>query len=340
MQYKRNDLRFIFWFGIVWTIFVGIFDVVIAFGLYQQFRSNDYETTTGTVVYSAVATRKGNKGSTKYSADIRYEYTVDGVPYTGKQLRYSINKDEKRAQADFEVGNHPVGLPVTVYYDPGNPKESVLIPGTRAGEFLPIMLLVPFNFLGWAMIYSGRAEQASRRPGAPFIGGRRMVLTATQARIGLEAVGPLGTFMLWHFALMFCGIFAIGIPYGMKTPNWLVLAYTGISTALALLMAVLRKGKLESGVMDLTIDYPSRTVRVPEGLGRKVPVVLTFNQVQGFEVQTRQQRVKNGTQTFWMLFLNAADRGSRAALKLTESTVETDIVALKLWLETALRPPE
>lgn len=340
MQYKRNDLRFLFWFGIIWTIFVGIFDVVIAYGLFQQFRSNGYETTKGTIVASSVAKKKGSKGSTHYSAEIRYQYAVGSEAFTGNKLRYSINKDQKQSRAEYEIRNHPVGKEVTVYYDPKEPKEAVLIPGTRAGEFLPILFLIPFNLMGLGLIYAGRSELAMRRPGAPYIGGRRMVLTSTQARIGLEAIGPLGMFMIWQFVLMFVGIFAIGVPYDMKTPNWMVLAYSGGATGLALLMAALRKGKLASGALDLTIDYPSRTVRVPKGHGRKAPLVVTFDQVRGFEVQTRQQKVKNGIQTFWMLFLNVADRDTATALKLTESTVEMDIAALKLWLETALRPPE
>lgn len=74
---------------------------------------------------------------TKAQLEIRYAYTVAGITYESDRFSlwqsiYQDPNDVVRAFAD----QHRKGTPITVYYEPGNPKKAVLLTGPNwRGDF-------------------------------------------------------------------------------------------------------------------------------------------------------------------------------------------------------------
>ena len=65
--------------------------------------------------------------SEMYRPEIRYAFTVDGKEYTGvRRALLTMRYSGPKPAADV-VARYPVGGSVTVYYDPVNPRESILI---------------------------------------------------------------------------------------------------------------------------------------------------------------------------------------------------------------------
>jgi hypothetical protein len=65
-----------------------------------------------------------------HSAEVLYHYAVDGKEYVSSQIRLS-SRDLSGGSGNPGqfVDGHPAGTSVLVYYEPGNPQNSVLIPG-------------------------------------------------------------------------------------------------------------------------------------------------------------------------------------------------------------------
>ncbi len=105
--------------------------------------SDNCPFTLGTIVDSELkkCSTGGGPGSSSNSGvkvRFQYEYTVDGITHTNDRLRFGVNRcqtsnaAEDIARNDFST--FPVGADITVYYDPADPQESVLVKGT-AGLF-------------------------------------------------------------------------------------------------------------------------------------------------------------------------------------------------------------
>ena len=68
---------------------------------------------------------------------VRYSYAVDGKQYTGFRLDAPLYDGawreplifRRRAGVNAKLREYPVGQPVDVWYDAGNPSRAVLVPG-------------------------------------------------------------------------------------------------------------------------------------------------------------------------------------------------------------------
>jgi hypothetical protein len=93
-----------------------------------------WPATTGIVLSSFVNTESSydstsNAEVTSFKPNVTYEYEVNGHRYRGDRLRasdgfYSVGMLPGSAQAI--VDRYPAGAPVTVYYNPASPQESLL----------------------------------------------------------------------------------------------------------------------------------------------------------------------------------------------------------------------
>jgi hypothetical protein len=111
---------------------VGI--VVVMVLKYREVRRAQlWLTTAGTVVTSTVASRilspsdpGYNPGDTNVTNEprVEYEYTVAGKKYRGRR----IDLGEKTSSYELEsiLDRYPLGMAVTVYYDPADPNTAVL----------------------------------------------------------------------------------------------------------------------------------------------------------------------------------------------------------------------
>lgn len=137
---------FIFGMGFM-PLYIGYQEVKGAFA------SSNWPFVYGTITHSEVKiTEERVSGSTttkrnySYQPEIKYEYYLDGMPLIGERVRFGGVSN--RQIAENLVGIYKPGDEVQVYYNPDNPKDSVLEPGISFG-----MLLMPM--LGLAAIGCG-----------------------------------------------------------------------------------------------------------------------------------------------------------------------------------------
>lgn len=95
--------------------------------------SESWPSVTGRVLSSAVR----RSGRTR-RARVRYAYKVRGKELIGTRIRYL--EQVTLEWASTTASRYRAGTPVAVYYDPAEPRESVLEPGRRNVAFLAIAL--------------------------------------------------------------------------------------------------------------------------------------------------------------------------------------------------------
>jgi hypothetical protein len=99
-----------------------------------------WPATDGRITGSRVERVKSKKegGGATYTADITYEYALDGRTFEGDRVWFGDDYSASDASAfRAAVGRYPVGRAVKVHYDPAEPAESVLEPGpTWSGSAL------------------------------------------------------------------------------------------------------------------------------------------------------------------------------------------------------------
>ena len=71
-------------------------------------------------------------------SDFAYLFKVNGTTYTGHSFYPHILW--RRSEALEMTKTHPPGSAVTVYYSPGDPAKSCLVPGMRAGAFQRLVM--------------------------------------------------------------------------------------------------------------------------------------------------------------------------------------------------------
>lgn len=87
------------------------------------------------------------RGKTLYSADVAYEYAIDGRTYQGDRVWFGdAGRSSDQRVWQRAVERYPAGKAVKVHYDPADPGESVLEPGaTWSGS---LVYLIGLGFLG------------------------------------------------------------------------------------------------------------------------------------------------------------------------------------------------
>ena len=98
-----------------------------------------WPTTEGRITGSRVErVKNGGDRKATYTADITYEYALDGRTFEGDRVWFGDDYSASDASAfRAAVDRYPVGKAVKVHYDPAEPAESVLEPGpTWSGSAL------------------------------------------------------------------------------------------------------------------------------------------------------------------------------------------------------------
>ncbi|MCA9116277.1 MAG: DUF3592 domain-containing protein [Planctomycetaceae bacterium] len=90
--------------------------------------------------------RSGRFSSRKvFTPHLSYRFMVDGRSYVGKQLSYGEDDFYSEAEAQAVLTRYAPGSEHPVYYDPEDPEENVLQPGSTASNWL--MFFFPAIFL-------------------------------------------------------------------------------------------------------------------------------------------------------------------------------------------------
>ena len=78
--------------------------------------------------------------TTTYVPEIKYQYQVGGEEFSNQQISFGGTKTYSSSKkAEEALSQYPVNGSVSVYYNPENPEESVLVQGTKGTMTLIIV---------------------------------------------------------------------------------------------------------------------------------------------------------------------------------------------------------
>lgn len=112
--------------------------------------STTWPTANGVITHAWVEreTSEDEDGftSTSYTPKWQYQFKLGGNTYNSEKISYSATTGYGRqAKAQEKLNQFPLNNQVKVYYDPNEPTESVLIPGTKgtmSGIIIGVILAI------------------------------------------------------------------------------------------------------------------------------------------------------------------------------------------------------
>ena len=99
-------------------------------------QSESWPSTEGEIAYSAILYQTGttatSNGVATYKADVAYRYKVIGANYSSSKVAF-IDLASSSGRAQSIVQRYPDKSKVEVYYNPADPSEAILEPGSVGG---------------------------------------------------------------------------------------------------------------------------------------------------------------------------------------------------------------
>lgn len=139
--------------------------------------SEEWPSVQGTVRSSGVREETSSSGSrrsssTTYHASVVYDYQVGGQAYQGERISYGEYGTGDSGRAQKIAAGYPEGAEVRVYYQPDDPQESVLEPGTGGVPWFFLAMGSAFASVGLLMARylprmirsEGERAAAAKRP--------------------------------------------------------------------------------------------------------------------------------------------------------------------------------
>lgn len=136
--------------------FKRIFFVIVALGFFywgwtahsKSKATSSWQSTDGQVVSvtitpytSKTGTGTGSRSTQQYAVEPVVRYSVDNKTYESREVRFhAVASFTKLEEAEKFKNRFREGSVVPVYYNPGDPTQSVLIPGTTAEGFILIVI--------------------------------------------------------------------------------------------------------------------------------------------------------------------------------------------------------
>ncbi|MEO8498059.1 MAG: DUF3592 domain-containing protein, partial [Planctomycetota bacterium] len=298
MASKRRTLPVLF---LLLFMAVGCVPLVLGIrGVQRARQSLAWPVVDGRIVRSDLrseqSTSRDDKGrertTTSYYADLAYEYTVDGKPYTGTRITIVEGGSGSSADAQATMDRYPRDANVSVSYDPAAPDQSVLEPGKWGGAgwlllFGGVFIGIP-GLMMRAVLHDpkGKTDEDEKTKARALHGlvfkerilewqpGIRIHLHRDHETLTTIVVGSV-------FVGLLFGIFFGAIPAGLFFFSrfglmFVVKAYLVVSAILALTFGVWFG--ISHRRRDTVIDWGFHTVRAQVGWGSRQ---FTFNQIEG-----------------------------------------------------------
>lgn len=142
--------------GLLFVAFGLGFSLIFALPFLRSFKTRRWPSVPGRI-YSARIRENYNvtERERHYKPDIRYEYRVAGKAFRGKRLGIYAQSNAGYVFATTAMERYAEGTAVTVYYNPANPADAVLIQGPEYQALIGV--IVPWVFVGFgAFILSQR----------------------------------------------------------------------------------------------------------------------------------------------------------------------------------------
>jgi hypothetical protein len=144
----------------VWYAFLFVLN-----NTYQEAeQANHWPTVMGAIFESRVQSRTSSSATgTGFDPIIRYQYRVQRQQYVNNTWQ-KIGNSPTRHEAQEIVDRYPQGKRTTVYYDPEDPENSLLVPGntSETSWVLWLFTYVPVGVFVLALIVSVKKRISSR----------------------------------------------------------------------------------------------------------------------------------------------------------------------------------
>jgi hypothetical protein len=92
----------------------------------------------------------------EHRVEVRYEYTLKGVLFSGIDLGEAPEQSTDERWAHERAAKFPKGAEVQVFYSPKDPTRSVLEPGIRAASWVGVLVALALMATGIAMVLISR----------------------------------------------------------------------------------------------------------------------------------------------------------------------------------------
>ena len=106
--------------------------------------SKEWPTVEGIIAHAELNKSRDSDGNDMYSANINYDYVVDGKQLNSSGVRTVDGSTSSKNSVKKTLRKYAKGTKVTVFYDPEFPNSAVLEPGT--GFLFGILLKLPLLF--------------------------------------------------------------------------------------------------------------------------------------------------------------------------------------------------
>lgn len=127
---------FLYWKSVLWVIpvlllsaFLLIWPTLLFLDFIEAQKSEDWPSVAGVITSSRVRNMcHSSRSNSYYRADVRYYFIVNGITYYGNQIGFGdgcVNENEANAR----IAPYPVGTAITVYVNPLDVNQAVLIKG-------------------------------------------------------------------------------------------------------------------------------------------------------------------------------------------------------------------
>ena len=152
-----------------------VFMALGGYHFWEGSKTKNWPATPGRIIESEIESRtttsrphgRASRRDTDYSVRLRYSYEVAGQKLESRRLQYGNESHDKRSSAKQEQSLYPAGKEVQVFYDPTNPKSSVLVKGSGTSWLAVGLGLMALVLGSVTMVYMARARRAGTRGNMP-----------------------------------------------------------------------------------------------------------------------------------------------------------------------------
>lgn len=268
----------ILWVGF-WTAIVGLFDVVIGHGIYNQLRTTQFVTAPGEILSSEVESDTDSDGTT-YRPKVTYEYEVNNEILRGNTIRYGEASSSDSYAHEF-VADRPVGEIVDVYFNPSNPSDAVLVTGIEGSDLFMLMFMTPFNMVmlgGWYFLASTFKHLLMPNHVRPC----RYVDDGYELRIMIDRVPLIAVVGISLLALCFVSVFIVGfgVVGGFRPDIATMVTVWSIILSITLLTTAWFAKRNWSGYYDILVHRFDQKITMPPAKNKNQEVTFSLRDIE------------------------------------------------------------
>jgi hypothetical protein len=213
-QTDKDQKKGKFFLGCFFTVFLlfGLgMSTIFLWPIVRVFQASSWRATPCTILASTVESHSGSKGSSTYSVEVSFRYTVDDRDYVGTRYKFVTGSTSGRDGKQAIVDRLSPGTQTTCYVNKRDPADAVIERGLTGDVFFGCIPMV-FALIGAGGLFGVFVFRRKKRPpgitpGLPVAKAVPPRAGTTSLRAGSSRVGKLIFALI--FTLFWNGIVSI-----------------------------------------------------------------------------------------------------------------------------------